>query len=149
MGFVFFRDHFSCVWEACYNETFWRGQSVKFFWWVFLCCGRRATSSSTGLTSHKHWLEGPERRIILPANFYIRKKWWPPLNYPCAATGSRSKGSIRPSYIRTVVASKPLSNPLLPAGYFDDHEGRLQSGLEQQLSLFPFSPGQGSILFGF
>ena len=62
----------------------------------------------------------------------------------CCATSSRSKGSIRPSYIRTVVASKPLSSPLLPAGYFDDHEGRLQSGLEQQLC-----PGQGSILFGF
>ena len=122
---------------------------MKLFFGVFLCCGRRATSSSTGLTCQKHLLEGPERRIILPAISTSGRSDGPPLNYPCAATGSRSKGSIRPYFIRTVVASKPLSRPLLPAGYFDDHEGRLQSGLEQQLSSFPFSPGQGSILFGF
>lgn len=137
-GFVFFSP-INEIWE--YSVL--KGAKCEVILWSVLVLWQARDFLFNRIDMSQAFTGRARKEDYLTCNFYIRKKWWPPLNYPRAATGSRSKGSIRPYYIRTVVASKPLSNPLLPAGYFDDHEGGSNRAWSSSCRRFLSALGRG------
>ena len=74
MGFVFFRDLFSCVWEACYNETFLKGAKCEVFLGGVLVLWQARDFLFNRIDKSQALTGRVRKEDYFTCNFYIRKK---------------------------------------------------------------------------